>query len=138
MATFRSKPPIRIHRLPIAVVLAAVVSLACMSRDGGTALAEAKIQKIEIEHLTPKRDAVGPQPTTLEWTAVPGVDSYAISVENEIEIEIFDQENIKTTSVPWPKEIKVDPGTYFWRIIGFKGDRIIADSGRAAFVVLER
>ena len=36
-----------------------------------------------------------------------------------------------------PKEIRIDPGTYFWRIVGIKGDKVIADSGRAAFVVME-
>ena len=132
MATFRSSNP--------AVLFVALLSLACMSRDGSTAAApivEAKLQRIEIEHVIPRRDAVGPQPTRLEWTAAKGIDSYAISVENEIEIEIFSQENIQATSVPWPKEVKLDPGTYFWRIIGVKGDRIIADSGRAAFVIRE-
>ena len=132
MATFRSNPTI---------LFVALLSLACMSRDGSSAAApisEEKIQKIEIEHVIPRRDAVGPQPTRLEWTAAKGIDSYAISVENEIEIQIFEQENIETTSVPWPKEIKLEPGTYFWRIVGLKGGRVIADSGRAAFVVLER
>ena len=132
MATFRSSNS--------TVLFVALMSLACMSRDGSTAAApieEAKLQKIDIEHVIPRRDAVGPQPTRLEWTAVKGIDSYAISVENEIEIEMFSQEGIESTSVPWPKEVKLDPGTYFWRIIGLKGDRIIADSGRAAFVIRE-
>lgn len=132
MATFRCSPTF---------LLVLLFSLACMSREGSSAAApisEEKIQKIEIEHVIPRRDAVGPQPTRLEWTAAKGIDSYAISVENEIEIEIFSQEGIEKTSVPWPKEVKLDPGTYFWRIIGVKGDRVIADSGRAAFVVLER
>ena len=97
----------------------------------------AAIQKIQIEHVTPRRDFVGPLPTTLEWTAVDGVDSYAVSVENEIEIPVFDQEGITTTSVPWPKEVRIDSGTYYWRIVGIKGNRVIADSGRAAFVVME-
>ena len=133
MATFRS------NRI---VVLVALLSLACVSREGSSATVppaeEAKIQKIEIEHVTPRRDFVGPAPTKLEWTEAAGADSYAISVENDIELPVFDQAQIKTTSVPWPKEIKLDPGTYFWRIVGLKGDRVIADSGRAAFVVLER
>jgi len=133
MATFRCSNPTFLFVL--------LFSLACISREGSSAaapIAEQKIQKIEIEHVIPRRDAVGPQPTMLEWTAANGIDSYAISVENEIEIEIFSQEGIKTTSVPWPKQVKLDPGTYFWRIIGIKGDRVIADSGRAAFVILER
>ena len=51
---------------------------------------------------------------------------------------VFDQDGIKTTSVPWPKEVSIEPGTYFWRIVGVKGGRVVADSGRAAFVVVER
>lgn len=132
MATFRFNP----------TILFAVFSLACISREGtpqaaGAAPAVAPIQKIQIEHLVPRRDFVGKLPTTLEWTAAAGVDTYAVSVENEIEIGVFDQDGITGTSIPWPKEVKIDPGTYFWRIVGLKGDRIIADSGRAAFVVRE-
>ena len=142
MATFRFKPPMTIHRFRIAVILIAMVGLACLPResvlDSSTPpAAEAKIQNLRIEHVTPRRDFVGPLPTKLEWTAVDGVDSYSIGVENEIEIPVFDQEGIKTTSVPWPTEVRIDPGTYFWRIVGMKGDKIIADSGRAAFVVME-
>ena len=132
MATFRFK-----H-----TILVLAFSLACMSREGApeaapAAVEEAKIQKIQIEHVTPPRDFVGKLPTVLEWTAAAGVDTYAVSVENEIEIGVFDQEGITGTSTPWPKELKIEPGTYYWRIIGLKGDRIIADSGRAAFVVRE-
>ena len=121
-----------------------IVSLACAPRELTPAanatpesVAVAAIQKIEIEHVTPRRDFVGPLPTRLEWTAVPDVDSYAINVEDEIEIPVFDQDGNTTTSVPWPKEVKVAPGTYFWRIIGIKAGKVIADSGRAAFVVHE-
>lgn len=133
MGTFRFNP----------VVLFVVFSLACMSRDSTPAAAEeppvevAKIQRIQIEHLVPKPNFVGKTPTVMQWTAAEGADSYAVSVENEIEIPIFDQEEIKGTSIPWPKEARVDPGTYYWRIIGLKDGRLIADSGRAAFVVME-
>ena len=125
MATSRSK----------SALLLAVLALACSPRDAAPEVAA--IQKIEIEHVTPRRDFVGPLPAKLEWTAVPGVDSYAIKVEDEIEIPVFDQEGITTTSVPWPKEVRIPPGTYFWRIVGIKGGKLIADSGRAAFVVRE-
>jgi hypothetical protein len=129
MATFRFK-----------AVLLAFLSLACVTRDTApeaAPLGEAKIQKNKIEHVTPRPDFVGPLPTKLEWTAVDGADSYSIGVENEIEIAVFDQAGIKTTSAPWPAGLKIEPGTYYWRIVGFKGDRMIADSGRAAFVVRE-
>ena len=51
---------------------------------------------------------------------------------------MFEQGGLKTTSVPWPKDARVEPGTYYWRIVRLKGDRVTADSGRAAFVVLEK
>ena len=131
MATFRYNPTVGFKLL----------SLACVPRESTpqppAPVEVAAIQKIQIEHVTPRRDFVGPLPTTLEWTAVDGVDSYAVSVENEIEIPVFDQEGITTTSVPWPKEVRIDSGTYYWRIVGIKGNRVIADSGRAAFVVME-
>ena len=130
MATFRFNPSI----------LFLVFSLACISRDGAPEAAtaagqEAKIEKLEIRHLIPRPDFVGKLPTVLEWTAVPGVDRYAIGVENEIEIAVFDQDGITGTSTPWPKDLRIEPGTYYWRIVGLKGDRVVADSGRAAFVV---
>jgi hypothetical protein len=132
MATFRFNPTI---------LFVLVFSLACISREGAPEAAtggeEAKIQHLPIEHVTPRRDYVGKLPTILEWTAAAGVESYTVSVENEIEIGVFDQDGITGTSTPWPKELKIDPGTYFWRIVGLKGGRVVADSGRAAFVVRE-
>ena len=123
-------------------MLFVLMSLACApgasAPEPSAPVEVAAIQKLQIEHVTPRRDYVGPLPTKLEWTAVDGVDSYAISVENEIEIAVFDQEGIKTTSVPWPKEVRIEAGTYFWRIVGLKGEKVIADSGRAAFVVMDQ
>lgn len=140
MATSRFNP----------TILFVLLSLACVPRESARALSAvegpettapaaevALIQKTRIEHVTPRRDFVGPTPSKLEWTAVADADSYAVTVENEIEIPVFDQNGIKTTSVPWPKEARVEPGTYYWRIVGLKGGSIIADSGRAAFVVME-
>jgi hypothetical protein len=129
MAIFRCNP----------AILFAVFSLACISREGApeAAAEEAKIQKIQIEHLVPRPDFVGKLPTMLEWSAAEGADSYAVTVENEIEIGVFDQDGIKGTSTPWPRDLRIEPGTYYWRIVGLKGDRMVADSGRAAFVVRE-
>ncbi len=120
METFRCKQPL-------------IVALLCMAF---AAMASGQGQA-RLEHVTPRRDFVGPHPTKLEWTAVAGAESYAITVENEIEIPMLEQENITTTSMPWPKSVHLDPGTYFWRIIAIKGNRILADSGRAAFLVRE-
>src|SRR5688572_22288223 len=115
MATFRCNQ----------IVLFALLSLACAPRESPPDPAAAPpdvalIQKIRIEHVTPRPDYVGPTPVLLEWTAAGGADSYAVSVENEIEIPVFDQDRITTTSVPWPKEVRVEPGTYYWRITGTK------------------
>jgi hypothetical protein len=132
MATFRCKP----------LFACVAFSLACMPREGApeavsAPAAEARIQHARIEHVVPRRDAVGPTPARFEWSRAEGVDVYEINVENEIEIPVFEQGGITATSVPWPPQAKVDPGTYYWRVVGYKGDRIVADSGRAAFVVLE-
>jgi len=132
MATFRFNP----------TLLFIVFSLACISREStpqaaSAATAEEKTQQTQIEHVTPRRDFVGKTPTVFEWTPVAGADAYAVTVENEIEIVVFEREGLTTNSLPWPKEVKVDPGTYFWRIVAMKGDRLVGDSGRAAFVVRE-
>jgi hypothetical protein len=146
MATFRCK----LARLRLAravslwpasggrLVVLLLISLACAPPEAAPEKQEATIQKDRIEHVTPRRDFVGPLPTKLEWTAVDGADSYEIGVENEIEIPVFDQTRITTTSVPWPAGLRIEPGTYYWRIVAFKGGRLIADSGRAAFVVQEQ
>lgn len=132
MATFRSKP---------ALLVVLVFSLACISRDGApeasASAQEDTIQTIQIQHVLPRPDFVGRLPTVLEWSAAKGVDSYAVLVENEIEIPVFEQDGITGTSTPWPKELRIEAGTYYWRIAGMKGDRVVADSGRAAFVVRE-
>jgi hypothetical protein len=124
------------------LIVFVLLSLACAPRESTPAQAAAPdvavIQHMRIEHVTPRRDFVGPLPTRLEWTAADGADSYAVSVETEIELPVFDQEGITTTSVPWPKDFRIEPGTYFWRIVGLKGGKVIADSGRAAFVVMEK
>ena len=51
-------------------ILFALISIACVARDGSPAAsaapAVALIQKIQIEHVTPRPDFVGPTPATLE------------------------------------------------------------------------
>ena len=132
MATSRFSPTI------LLVLLGLACAPSASAPETSAPVEVAVIQKIQIEHVTPRRDYVGPLPTKLEWTAAEGADSYDVSVENEIELPVFDQEDIKTTSVPWPKDFRIEPGTYFWRIVGLKGGRVIADSGRASFVVMQR
>jgi hypothetical protein len=116
------------------------LSVACIrgsAPEGAPAAQPAGVSRKQIEHVVPRRDFVGPTPTRFEWTAVEGVDTYSVSVETEIEIPIFEQDGITGTSITLPKGTKLDSGTYLWRVVGMKGDRSVADSGRAAFVVLE-
>ena len=125
-------------RLLAVAVLA--VSLACVrgsAPEAAPAGQPAGVSRKQIEHVTPRRDFVGPTPTRFEWTPADGVESYSVSVETEIEIPVFEQDGIKETSITLPKGTKLDSGTYLWRVVGMKGDRSVADSGRAAFVVLE-
>ena len=99
------------------------------------AAAVAPITRDTIEHVTPKRDFVGAAPSRLEWTAVDGVDSYGVTVMNEVDALLVEYRGVKRTSIDWPKEVKLEPGTYFWRVVGVNDGRSVADSGRAAFVV---
>lgn len=127
MATFRYS----------AVVLA-LVCLACTPQeptDASAPAATAAITRQQIDHVTPKRDFVGPAPARLEWTAAEGVESYNITVMTEIDTLVFQQVGARGTSVDWPKEIRLEPGTYFWRVVGLSENLVVADSGRSAFVV---
>jgi hypothetical protein len=127
MATFRCS----------AGVVVAMWCLACTppSASETPAGGVAAIARQRIEHVTPKRDFVGAAPARLEWTAVDGVDSYTVTVMNEVDALFLDYRRATGTSFDWPKEIRLEPGTYFWRVIGVKDGRSVADSGRAAFVV---
>ena len=128
MATFRYSP---------AIVLT-LLFLGCSSQSAQEATPEvALIARDEIEHVVPKRDFVGPLPGRFEWTAATGVEEYAMSIENEVDVLLFEART-RGTSLDWPKGNTLDPGTYFWRVVGLSNGRRVADSGRAAFVVVER
>ena len=131
MATFRSS----------AGLVLTIWCLACTppsANEAATPSAEiAPITRPRIEHVTPKRDFVGAAPNKLEWTAVEGVDSYGITVMNEVDALLVEYRGLKGTSIDWPKEVRLEPGTYFWRVVGVSSGKTVADSGRAAFVVHE-
>ena len=129
MATFRSS----------AGVVVAMWCLACTppSANEPPAADVAAIARQRIEHVRPKRDFVGAAPATLEWTAADGVDSYTVTVANEVDTLLLDYRRATGTSIAWPDEIRLEPGTYFWRVVGVKDGRNVADSGRAAFVVTD-
>src|SRR5262245_56245447 len=88
-----------------------------------------------IEHVLPRRDSVGAIPEKYEWTAIKGADRYSLGIWNEIDQMVFRQDDIPSTSFQWPRDGKLDMGTYFWSVTAWKGDRAIAGSGLAAFVI---
>lgn len=119
------------------VVVLALLCLACTTRESTEAPPPevAAFTKQQIDHVTPRRDFVGPAPTRLEWTAVDGVDSYNITVITDIDSVVFQHTGARGSAIDWPQEITLEPGTYFWRIVGTQEGRAVADSGRSAFVV---
>ena len=128
MATFRFN-----------LIVAALCCVACTPPSASEPPPSADVAAITrqgIDHVTPKRDFVGAAPQQLEWTAAAGVDSYSITVTNEVDALLVDASGITGTSFDWPQEVRLEPGTYFWRVVGIKNGRSIADSGRSAFVVV--
>jgi len=111
-------------------VCVAAIALACAPVDGRLA------QGPTINHVSPRPDSSGPIPKSLEWTPVKGADTYSVGVWSEIDVMVWKRGNLKTTAVEWPQDIVVDSGTYFWSVMAFKDNRPIADSGRAAFIVV--
>lgn len=90
-----------------------------------------------IQHIAPKPDAVGGVPSRFEWTPVKGADHYVIGMWNDIDTLLWKQ-RLNETSVVWPEQLKVEQGTYFWVVQAIRGEYVIGDSGRAAFVILDK
>lgn len=90
-----------------------------------------------IQHEAPKRDFVGPPPTEFRWSPIQGADRYAIGLWNETDRLMWRKDDVTGPSVPMPKELYLDYGTYFWSVSALQNDREIAKSGMAAFVIEE-
>ena len=88
-----------------------------------------------VDHVSPARDSVGPAPTRFAWTAIEGANLYAIGIWNEVDVLIWRQDNIASTSVTLPDTVQLEPGTYFWAVSALREGSQIAESGLAAFVV---
>lgn len=130
MATFRSK-------LLIPILFASVACAQASEAPASAAPPAApRVEQQGIEHVSPGRDSVGAQPRKFEWTAVDGADGYALLLVNEIDIEIWET-TVQATSIEVPKDLVLDPGTYYWAVGAFRGGRQVAYSGRSAFVVLK-
>ncbi len=122
------------------------VALACAApsqADGSgaskkTADGDAPVQTqqiLAIDHVTPRRDFVGPRPDTFVWTAAPGVETYAIGVWSEVDRLMWRDGGITGTSIARPAGLDLEPGTYFWSVSGQQRGHEIARSGQSAFVV---
>jgi hypothetical protein len=98
------------------------------------AAAPAAAQQL-IQHVSPRRDSVGPQPKQFEWTAVVGADTYAMGIWNEVDRMVFRVDNVPGTTYSPPAELQLEAGTYFWTVTAVHDDQEIASSGLAAFVV---
>jgi hypothetical protein len=88
-----------------------------------------------IDHVAPVRDSIGAAPTRFTWTAIDGAELYAIGIWNEVDQLIWRQDNVPTTSVTLPDDVRLEPGTYFWTVSALREGSQIAESGLAAFVV---
>jgi hypothetical protein len=88
-----------------------------------------------IDHVSPARDSVGKMPKLFQWTAAKEADEYSIGIWNEVDRLVWRKDHITATSTPFPEEMEMEPGTYFWTVAALKGGEQIADSGLAAFVV---
>ena len=130
---------LNIRLLTWATIVAA--SVACTAPLGGRESATESVSPQDnraptIDHLSPRRDSTGPLPARFEWTAVKGADRYEIALWNDIDVLLWRGSHLETTSVERPSQLDLEAGTYFWMVSAFDGDRPLAQSGRAAFVVL--
>jgi hypothetical protein len=106
--------------------------------DAGTGEAEAAQAKPQdIDHLEPRRDSVGPRPVRFAWTAAKDAESYTLHIWNEVDVKVFEQQGLTVTTLPWPEELDLPFGTYFWAVIAHRDGRPVAESGLSAFVITE-
>ena len=104
-------------------------------RSGAPQASENRQQPQLVEHVTPRRDFVGPAPTVFTWTAIDGADTYSVGIWNEVDVMVWRQDGIPTTSMPVVPELRLEPGTYMWSVSALRGEQEISQSGLAAFVV---
>lgn len=130
------------RRAGLGVALAVVVgigigSAACRPSDAGAGTEQSGAAEPlrAIQHEEPRRDFVGPQPVRYRWSAIAGADRYALGLWNEADRLIWRRDDLTEPSVAWPAEAQLEPGTYFWSVSALQGEREIAKSGLAAFVV---
>lgn len=133
----------KMWRLAAVIMVAIACSPAAQPQDGvsaapAPAAAAQDDSKIGvIEHLAPRQDSTGRAPTQFMWSAAPGADRYVLGVWSEVDQMMWHGETTGT-SLALPQELQLDYGTYYWSVSAFRAGASVAESGRAAFVVLER
>jgi len=123
-----------------AAVLAVATAVACAAapRDqSGGSTPPASTEQQDIKHLVPAPDSVGPGPTRFEWTAIEGAESYWLRIWTEVDVRLLSEDGLKATSLDLPPDAEFAPGTYFWSVVARRGDQAVAESGLAAFVVMQ-
>jgi len=126
-----------------AVALFVILAMAaCASRsEGGNAPGTsgrptAGAQAVPlIEHVAPEPDSTGKAPTRFEWTSAANANAYTIAVWSEVGMLIWRVDHVRTTWVTPPADPVLAPGTYVWSVTAWRADRVLTESGRAAFVV---
>ena len=132
MATFR-------FSVLIAIIVASLACVRASDNREPTPItspgqAPTLIAQQTIEHVSPKRDSIGPTPTRFEWTGIKDADSYLFELHNEISL-VASSKGIVGTTLDWPSDQRLSPGTYFWMVTAVRDGQSIAASGRSAFVV---
>lgn len=124
-----------------AVTMIVGVALACTPSAGQSeGVPPARAEQREsagpsIRHLIPATDSIGGLPPRFEWTPVEGADRYAISVYNDVNRLLWQNEDVAISSVARPDALDLEAGTYVWRVSAIRENRQLADSGWSAFIV---
>ena len=130
-----------LYRISYSVLLIVAIGagVACMprnaQREDASSMQSSRPTKV-IEHVAPARDSVGGVPERFEWTAIEGADQYVLALWNEVDVLVWRRDDLRAASVTRPPGLKLEWGTYFWSVTALRSDQPIADSGRAAFVVV--
>jgi len=119
------------------------IGLACVAPAGPSAAVSAAGDSPQtaqgrpsgIDPVLPERDFVGPAPTRFEWTAVEGAERYEMELLTDIDLQVFSAGDVRENRLAMPEGVVLVPGTYFWRVGAVRNGRLIADSGRSAFMV---
>lgn len=127
---------VRLRFVAVAAFIAAAAACTpSAAKNGGDVRQQTPSRARNVDHVSPARDSVGAAPTRFSWTAIEGADLYAIGIWNEVDVLVWRQDNIPSTSVTLPTDVRLEPGTYFWSVSALREGSQIAESGLAAFVV---